>query len=234
MKNVILASSSTVYGSGYLEYLQSELRELFKGVSKVLFIPYARPSGVSYEVYTEIVKKGFEFMGVEVIGIHSFDSSKIAIENAEAIFVGGGNTFVLVTELYEQNIMDVLKSKIETGTPYLGTSAGSNICGVSMQTTNDMPVVLPPSFETLHIIPFNINAHFIAADKDSTHKGETRETRIKEYHVFNETPVIGLKEGSWLRIKGEQITLGGEQEAYLFQKNEEIIICKPETLFKIT
>jgi dipeptidase E len=232
MKNLILASSSTIHGSGYLEYLQLELKELFTGVSKVLFIPYARPSGISFESYTEIAKKGFEFKGIEIEGIHSFENPKIAMQNAEAIFVGGGNTFVLVAELYKQNLMELLKMKIETGTPYLGTSAGSNICGVSMQTTNDMPIVLPPSFDTLEIIPFNINAHFHPADKFSKHKGETRETRIKEYHAFNDTPVIGLKEGSWLRIVGEKIALEGELAAYLFKKDEEIRICESKMLFE--
>jgi dipeptidase E len=232
MRNVILASSSTIHGSGYLEYLHPELKELFKGVSKVLFIPYARPSGISFDMYTEIAKKGFCFMGIEVNSIHTFDNPKLAIEEAEAIFVGGGNTFVLVSKLYEEKIMEVLKIKIENGTPYLGTSAGSNICGVNMQTTNDMPILMPPSFATLSIIPFNINAHFIAVNKYSTHKGESRETRIKEYHAFNKTPVIGLKEGSWLRILENEIILKGSLQAYLFEKDKEIRICQPKTIFQ--
>lgn len=231
MKNIILASSSTVHGSGYLEYLQSELNNLFKGVSKVLFIPYAKPSGISYDAYTEIAKKGFENLGIEVEGIQCFDNPKDAINNAEGIFVGGGNTFLLVSSLYEHNLLDDLSGVINKGTPYLGTSAGSNICGVNMQTTNDMPIIYPPSFETLSVVPFNINAHYIVADKNSTHKGETRETRIKEFHTIQDTPVVGLQEGSWIRVVGEQSTLGGDKDAYLFHKNEEIVICPPKYQF---
>ncbi|MDG2279162.1 MAG: dipeptidase PepE [Flavicella sp.] len=229
MKNIILASSSSVHGSGYLEYLEPELKVLFAGVTEILFIPYARPSGISYEEYTEIAAKGFSKLGIDVIGIHEFTNPKSAIENAKAIFVGGGNTFVLVATLYELEIMQDLKSCIESGIPYLGTSAGSNICGMTMQTTNDMPIKMPKSFKTLGVFPFNINAHFIEADKSSTHKGETRETRIKEYHVFNETAVIGLKEGSWLRVLGNTITLDGELEAVLFEKNKSPKRVSPKT-----
>ncbi|MDG1803839.1 dipeptidase PepE [Flavicella sp.] len=229
MKNIILASSSSVHGSGYLEYLEPELKVLFAGVTEILFIPYARPSGISYEEYTEIAAKGFSKLGIDVIGIHEFTNPKSAIENAKAIFVGGGNTFVLVATLYELEIMQDLKSCIESGIPYLGTSAGSNICGMTMQTTNDMPIKMPKSFKTLGVFPFNINAHFIEADKSSTHKGETRETRIKEYHVFNETAVIGLKEGSWLRVLGNTITLDGELEAVLFKKNKSPKRVSPKT-----
>jgi len=229
MKNVVLASSSTIYGSGYLEYLQPELKKLFGQVSKILFIPYARPGGISYDAYTEIAKEGFSFMKIKVQGIHEFKDAKLAIEQAEAIFVGGGNTFVLVSKLYKLTIMETLKAKIESGTPYLGTSAGSNICGMTMQTTNDMPIVPTANFQTLELIPFNLNVHFISADIHSTHKGETRETRIKEYHMFNKTPVIGLQEGSWLHIIGNQIFLRGSLQAYLFEKQKPVNILKPNT-----
>ncbi|MEI6866620.1 dipeptidase PepE [Flavicella sp.] len=231
MRNVILASSSTSHGSRYLEYLQPELKKLFNAVSSILFIPYARPGGISYDDYTEIAKKGFEFLGIEVKGVHSFENPKNEIEHAEAIFVGGGNTFVLVASLYEKGLMDTLSTAIEKGTPYLGTSAGSNICGVNMQTTNDMPIIMPESFKTLEIIPFNINAHFITEGKNSTHKGETRETRIKEFHVFNEIPVIGLPEGSWLNVIDNEIILGGNLDAILFQKGKQAVICEPGMSF---
>lgn len=229
MKNIILASSSSVHGSGYLEYLEPELKVLFEGVTEVLFIPYARPSGISHQAYTDIAAKGLSKFGIVVKGIHEFVNPKTALENAKAIFVGGGNTFVLVATLYELEIMQDLRNCIESGIPYLGTSAGSNICGITMQTTNDMPIKMPKSFKTLGVIPFNINAHFIEADKSSTHQGETRETRIKEYHVFNETAVIGFKEGSWLRVLGNTITLEGELEAILFEKNKSSKRISPKT-----
>ena len=133
--------------------------------------------------------------------------------------MGGGNTFELVNQLYKNDIVDVLKVTVENGTPYLGISAGSNIAGVSMMNTNDMPVVYPPSFKTLGLIPFNINAHYFDADPNSKHMGETRETRIKEFHIYNETPVMGLKEGSWLEVSGDNIVLEGELSAKLFLKN---------------
>ena len=228
---MIIASSSTIHGSGYLEYLQKPLLNLFKDCKKVLFIPYARPSGLSHDAYTEIARKGLSFLNAEIIGIHESNNPKKALYEAEAIFVGGGNTFVLVNELYKNNLMQLLKEQVEWGTPYLGTSAGSNICGVSMQTTNDMPIVQPPSFETMGLIPFNVNAHFLLADKNSTHKGETRETRIKEFHFYNETPVLGLQEGSWLKVNDQSIQLKGAWDAYWFEKEKEMKACPPEHNF---
>jgi dipeptidase E len=125
--------------------------------------------------------------------------------------------------LYKKNIIDDLKQVLENGTPYLGTSAGSNICGVNMKNTNDMPIVYPPSFTTLGIIPFNINAHYLDPIQGSTHMGETRETRIKEFHIFNKVPVLGLREGSWLQILGNVISLEGTHTARLFKQNLEAI-----------
>ncbi len=219
MKNCIIASTSTIHGSEYLEYLLPELKTLFKSVQTIIFIPYARPGGISHDAYTLIVESAMAQIGIKVKGLHQFDNVKKALERAEGIFVGGGNTFVLVDALYQLNILKTLKLKIEKGTPYLGTSAGSNICGPSMQTTNDMPIVYPPSYKTLEIIPLNINAHYLDPDPNSKHKGETRETRIKEYHQFNETAILGLREGSWLDVKSDNsILLKGSLTARLFVK----------------
>ncbi|HEY4628743.1 MAG TPA: dipeptidase PepE, partial [Flavobacterium sp.] len=156
----------------------------------------------------------------EVKGIHEFENFSTAITDAEGIFTGGGNTFLLVTQLYKNNIMTVLAETIKSGTPYLGTSAGSNICGLSMQTTNDMPIIYPPSFVTLGLVPFNLNPHYLDPDIDSKHMGETRETRINEFHAFNNTPVLGLREGSWLAVKGDKTTLKGSLQARLFMSNK--------------
>ncbi len=220
MKKLIIASTSTVHGSGYLEYILPTLSTFFKAAKTILFIPYARPGGISYNDYTEIAKKAFTKIDKNVIGIHEFENPKEAIKNAEGIFTGGGNTFELVNQLYKNDIVANLKEVVEKGIPYLGTSAGSNICGVTMMNTNDMPIVYPPSFKTLEFIPFNINAHYLDPIKGSTHMGETRETRIKEYHVFNQTPVLGLREGSWLEVKGESIVLKGDLTARLFEKDK--------------
>jgi dipeptidase E len=219
MKKMIIASTSTVHGSQPLEYLLPTLSEHFGEVKELLFIPYARPSGISYDAYSSNVQRAFDKLQITIKGIHEFDNPKQAIMNAQGIFTGGGNTFELVNQLYKNDVLDVLKSALENGIPYLGTSAGSNICGVNMMNTNDMPIVYPPSFETLAMIPFNINAHYLDPDPNSTHMGETRETRIKEFHVFNETPVLGLREGSWLEVLGEQILLKGPLTARLFVAN---------------
>ena len=218
---MIIASTSTVFGSGYLEYLLPTLKVHFNDVKTLIFIPYAMPGGISYDGYTSIAKKAFSKIGIVVKGVHEFKNPKEAVLSASAIFTGGGNTFELVHQLYENDILTVLKQVLEKGTPYLGTSAGSNICGINMKNTNDMPIVYPASFKTLGCIPFNINAHYLDPIVGSTHMGETRETRIKEFHIFNETPVLGIREGGWLSVEGEKITLKGKQSARLFQQNKE-------------
>ncbi|MFD1162759.1 dipeptidase PepE [Hwangdonia seohaensis] len=220
MRNLIIASTSTVHGSGYLEYILDELTVFFKDAKTVLFIPYARPGGISHDEYTEKAASAFSKIGKKVVGIHTFKNPVEAIKKAEAIFTGGGNTFVLVSQLYKNNLIAVLKETLTNGTPYLGTSAGSNICGLTIKTSNDMPIVYPPSFNTLGMLPFNINPHYLDPDTNSKHMGETRETRIKEFQSYNTPPVIGLREGSWLHVKGDSIVLKGNLEARIFEYNK--------------
>lgn len=229
MKKIIIASTSTLHNGEYLDYLLPTLKLHFKGVKKLLFIPYARPSGLSHSEYTEKVSKTFSKININVKGIHEFKNPIEAVENAEAIFVGGGNTFVLVNELYKNNILDSIEKVVKKGTPYLGTSAGSNICGLTMGTTNDMPVTYPPSFRTLGLVSFNINPHYLDPDTNSTHMGETRETRIKEFHFYNPQSVLGLREGSWLEVRGDSIKLKGSLTARLFKPNENPIEIETET-----
>ncbi len=215
--NCIIVSTSTLFEGEYLAYLKKPLESLFEGVKEILFIPYARPGGISHDEYTKHAKKGLSFMCENVIGIHKKDNPENAISEAQAIFTGGGNTFLLVKQLHENGLMEHLKNTVENGTPYLGTSAGSNICGQNMQTTNDMPIVYPPSFKTMGILPFNINAHFIDPNPSLRHNGETRETRIKEFHVFNKITVVGLREGSWLEVRNEETILRGVHSARIFE-----------------
>ncbi|WP_417201343.1 dipeptidase PepE [Bizionia sp.] len=217
MRRILIASTSTVHSSGYLTYLQPALSTFFEGIQQLLFIPYARPSGITYDAYTARVSEAFKPLNITVKGIHEFKNPIEAVQKAEAIFTGGGNTFELVNQLYKNNMMQVLKSAVNAGTPYLGTSAGSNICGLTMMNTNDMPIVYPPSFETMGLIPFNINAHYLDPIEGSTHMGETRETRIQEYHTLNQTPVLGLREGSWLEVQGSLIVLRGPYTARVFK-----------------
>jgi len=220
MKNIIIASTSTLHGGDYLEYLLPELSVHFKHCKTILFIPYARPGGISHDEYTVKVALAFTKIDKEVKGIHEFEDLSVAINNAEGVFTGGGNTFLLVSQLYKNNIMTILAEAVKRGIPYLGTSAGSNICGLTMQTTNDMPIIYPPSFQTLGLIPFNLNPHFLDADLQSKHMGETRETRINEFHSFNTIPVLGLREGSWLDVKGDEIIIKGNLSSRLFRQNQ--------------
>ncbi len=221
MKNLLIASTSTVYGKGYLEYLLPEMEAFFAASKDILFIPYARPSGISHDAYTKIARKAFKKIGKNVVGIHTLTNPIEAVQNATGIFTGGGNTFLLVKSLYEANLMQVLREVIFNGTPYLGTSAGSNICGVTMKTTNDMPIVYPPSFKTLGVVPFVINPHYLDPNPTSTHMGETRETRINEYLTQNTVPVVGLREGSWIEVKGDTLTLRGDLSARIFEYDKE-------------
>lgn len=219
--NIILASTSTLFGGKYLEYLKSELEKLFSGIEEILFIPYARPSGISHEEYTAKTQEFFNSIQIKVRGIHEFDDPKEAINSAKAYFTGGGNTFLLLKTLHELGLMSILKQNIESGKPYLGCSAGSNIGGLNMKTTNDMPIVYPPSFDTMGLIPFNINPHYLDPNPNLNHNGETRETRIKEFLTQNKIKVIGLREGNWIRKIGDEIRVEGSQLTRIFEPDKE-------------
>lgn len=220
MKNLVIASTSTVYGGEYLDYLLDEMSELFKNTKEVIFVPYARPGGISHDEYTAKAAEAFKKIGKSLIGLHTYNNPIEVLKNAKGVFTGGGNTFVLVNSLYRIELMQPLREAIFNGLPYMGTSAGSNICGTSMQTTNDMPIIYPPSFKTLGVIPFNLNPHYLDPDPSSKHMGETRETRIAEFHTQNTIPVIGLREGSWLRVINEEIILKGTLSARIFEQNK--------------
>lgn len=233
MKKLIIASTSTLYKGTYLGYLQQELEVLFRDVEEVLFIPYARPGGISHENYTKMAAKAFNNIGKNLRGIHTFENPRQAIKQAQGIFTGGGNTFLLVQQLHDNKLLSPITNAIINGTPYLGTSAGSNICGITMQNTNDMPIVYPSSFNTLGVIPFNINAHYIDPDPKTTHMGESRATRIKEYHTQNNTPVVGLPEGSWLEVIGDSITLKGNHSARIFEKGKDSYLLETASILRL-
>lgn len=219
--NILLASTSTLFGGKYLEYLQSEIAELFKGIDEIVFIPFARPGGISHDDYTNIAKAFFAQLNIKVRGLHEFENQILAVNEAKGFFTGGGNTFLLVKTLHENNLMRTIKENVEKGTPYMGTSAGSNIGGLNMKTTNDMPIVYPPSFDCMGLVPFNINPHYLDPNPDLKHNGETRETRIKEFLTQNDTKVIGLREGNWIRRIGNQITVEGSETTRIFEKDKE-------------
>ncbi|WP_436490879.1 dipeptidase PepE [Chitinophaga sp. ARDCPP14] len=221
MRHFILASTSTLFGENYLAYLQPAIKALYAGVEEIVFIPFARPGGISHDDYTSRAAAAFEEPGIRVRGLHTFEDPAAAIKNAKGFFTGGGNTFLLVKQLHEQGMMQVLRDAVNNGAPYLGCSAGSNIGGVTMQNTNDMPIVYPPSFETMGLIPFNLNPHYLDPLPGSQHMGETRETRIKEYHTQNTTPVLGLREGSWIYAHGDTLTLKGTLSARIFEAGKD-------------
>lgn len=220
-KNLLIVSTSTVHGKAYLEYIQDEIVNFFQGKTNILFIPFARPGGITWDEYTATARSKFLALGFNLKGFHEFRNTEDAMQFAEGFFTGGGNTFELLDQLYRHELIDVLRNQVENGKPYMGTSAGSNITGVSVRTTNDMPIVYPPSFDALHFVPFNINPHYLDPNPSSKHMGETRETRIKEFHFFNKEIVVGLREGSWLRLTGNFLELRGPHSARIFESGKE-------------
>ena len=221
MKKMLLASTSTIYGQNYLEYLLEDIKILFSGCKKIIFIPYARPSGISHLQYTNKAKKVFESLNLNILD-YTKDNIKEQLEICDGIFTGGGNTFLLLNKLYEFNLIEDLRYKINSGIPYFGTSAGTNICGLSIGTTNDMPIIHVKSFEALGIIDLNINPHYIDQIEGIEHMGESRETRINEFHNLNDQLVVGLREGSSLSVMGNDIILTGTKKAVIFKKGNKL------------
>ena len=201
------------------------MKENFEGCKKVIFIPYASRD---YDEYTNSVKEMFSHLEFEIIGIHELDNPLVELEKMEGIYVGGGNTFSLVQKLDEKEIIEVIRRKVlNNGIPYAGVSAGANVACPTMQTTNDMPIDLVPSFETFGIVPFQINPHYHPGgiwwkenDELREHFGETRKRRIEEFHNFNDTPVIGLYEGSFLICNENEIELQGNKAAIIIKGTE--------------
>ena len=221
MKKMILASTSTIHGEEFLEYLFQEIKNLFVGCKNILFIPFARPSGLSHLAYTKKVQDQFEKVDLSVVDYSKDNDFLQKLNECDGIFIGGGNTFLLLHQLNKLKLIEKIKEKILSGTPYLGTSAGTNICGISIGTTNDMPIVEIESRLSLQILPFNINPHFYEKNYDSKHMGESRETRIQEFLIYNKQPVVGLKEGSFLKINQENIILEGKENAIIFKRNQK-------------
>lgn len=221
---LLLLSTSTIHGKPYLEYCNELLEQYYSGIKELLFVPYARPSGITHQEYTEKASSRFKKLGIKTVGLHQLKNDKYVLNDFEAVFIGGGSTFLLLHDLYKFNLIEPLREKIQSGQmQYMGTSAGSNIAGMTINTTNDMPIIYPPSFDALSLVPFNLNPHYLDPDPNSKHKGETRETRINEFHNLpqNKQAVVGLREGSGLLLEKEKITLTGDLPARIFTKNED-------------
>lgn len=207
-------------GEPYLDYPKGEIRK-FLGRSPVtaLFIPFAGVT-FSFDEYVAKVEERFAETGHHVAGIHSFDNPVAAVRDAEAIVVGGGNTWQLVRMMHEQGLMEPIREKVLQGTPFIGWSAGANVACPTLRTTNDMPIVDPLGFDTLGLVPFQINPHYLDANPDG-HAGETREQRILEFLEVNpEVTVVGLREGTMLIREGDRLTMTGSRNARIFRKGE--------------
>jgi dipeptidase E len=215
-QRLLLLSNSVNYGQGYLEHARTLIKEFLGArVNRVLFIPYAGVTR-SFDEYAAAVRLPFEEMGYELDSIHEASDAESAVRSAEAIAVGGGNTFQLLRWLYEANLIESIRARAREGTPYMGWSAGSNVACPTIKTTNDMPVVEPPGFNALNLIPFQINPHYTDASLTG-HSGETREQRIAEFTILNrDVYVVGLREGSTLRIEAGEVKLLGDKEARIF------------------
>jgi dipeptidase E len=221
---LLISSSFIPGGTGYLDYCSADVLNFYRTVTRILFIPYALKDR---DAYTAKIATHFDGSGLLVESLHTAPEPRVAIETAEAFFVGGGNTFRLLDELYALGVLHALRNRVGAGAPYLGVSAGTNLACPSIKTTNDMPIIFPPSLDGLNLIPFQINPHFIDADPASPPAHETREERIREFHEENSAPVLGLREGAWLEVAGSSVTLRGVTGARLFQRNAEPIECAP-------
>ena len=218
---LLLISNSTNPGEAYLNYPKHNIKDFLGDKSiNCLFIPYAAVT-FSFDEYVDKVNTRFAEIGHKVTGIHSYDNPIEAVEKAAAIIVAGGNTWQLVKMLQENNLMEAIVKKVEKGTPYIGWSAGSNIACPTLKTTNDMPIVEPASFNTLNLVPFQINPHYLDGNND-THGGETRETRITEFiHANKEVYVVGLREGCMLLLENNDIQMIGARDARIFHYGKE-------------
>lgn len=225
-RELLLLSTSTVHGTKYLEHAASELRDFLGKTPRVLFIPYALRDR---DAYAAKARAGFEGLGYGLDSIHDALSPAAALESAEALFVGGGNTFRLLKTLQEQGLLPVIRKRVAAGLRYAGASAGTNVACPTLKTTNDMPILQPASFEALGLVSFQVNPHYIDADPTSTHMGETREVRIREFHEENAAAVVGLREGAMLRVSGASVVLKGKVGARLFRKGQESVELAPGT-----
>lgn len=221
---LLLISNSTLHGSGYLDHVADEIGHFLGSRRRILFFPFALHNR---DAYADKVAARFAELGYAMQSAHRVSSVPDALDDAEAVFVGGGNTFRLLKALQQLEIIDLLRRRVREGMPYIGSSAGSNIAAPTIKTTNDMPIVEPRSFEALGIVPFQINPHYQDADPASTHMGETREERIVQFLEENTTPVVGLREGAWILAERQQFTLGGTTGARIFCRDREPVEMRP-------
>lgn len=221
---LLLISSSVVHGSGYLDHAEQEIRAL--AVQRVGFVPFAL---ADHRAYTEKVRERLARMEIEVHQVTAVGD----LESADAVFVGGGNTFRLLKQLYDHALLDAIRDRVASGLVYVGSSAGTNIAAPTIRTTNDMPIVEPPSLAALGLVPYQINPHYLDPDPSSTHKGETREERLLQFHEENTTPVVGLREGTMLRVDDRGSLLVGTATARIFRRGLPPLELEPGKLVEV-
>lgn len=233
-KRLLLISNSTLFGSGYLEHAETEICDFLATAKRVLFIPFAL---ANRDAYAEQARARFAKIGYALDSLHQAPDKVQAVNDAEAIFIGGGNTFRLLKALYDFDLLAPIKTRVAQGMPYLGSSAGSNVAAPTIKTTNDMPIVEPLSFSALGLVNFQINPHYLDPDPNSRHMGETRQERLMQYLEENETPVIGLREGAIIRVEGGSAVLKGSTGARIFRRGQAPVEVLPgaalDTLSKI-
>ncbi len=217
-RQLLLISNSTMHGGGYLAHCADELRSFLGPRKRVVFLPYAL---FDHDTYAARAAQAFDALGHDLLSLHARHNDPAALAEAEAVFIGGGNTFRLLSALYHYELIEPLRDLVGAGLPYIGSSAGTNVATLSIRTTNDMPIVQPPTFTALQLVPFQINPHYLDPDPHSRHMGETREERIRQFHEEHATPVLGLREGCLLRVAGDRAELRGTTRARLFRRGAE-------------
>jgi dipeptidase E len=216
--NLLLLSNSSVHGMGYLEHATDAIGEFLSGQRKVHFAPFALADRDGYAGRAAAALKQY---GVAVFSLHVVEHPRVELEQADVLFVGGGNSFRLLHALQAHDLLDVVRARVASGElAYMGSSAGTNMACPTLRTTNDMPIVQPRSFEAFGLLPFQINPHYLDPDPASTHMGETREKRIEQFLEDNDVAVLGMREGAWLRQRGGHLALGGTTGARLFQRGQ--------------
>jgi dipeptidase E len=215
MSKILLISNSTMYGRGYLDHVEDEIRNFLGSTQRVLFVPFALHDR---DDYAANVRRRFAAMGSSVESAHETPNPAKAVAEADAIFIGGGNTFRLLKALQDLDLIEPIRDRVTSGAPYIGSSAGSNVAGPTIKTTKDMPIVQPRSFDSLGLVPFQISPHYLDPDPGSHHMGETQEDRIAQFLEENDTPVVGMREGAWLLVEGSSVTVNGSTGARIFRR----------------
>lgn len=225
--NLLLVSSSVTHGTEYLDHCEDVARAHFANAESILFVPYALHDR---DGYAAKARARFEAMGIRCSSVHEAADPVAAVREAAGMFIGGGNTFRLLKTLYDQNLVEPIRERVAAGMPYMGTSAGSNVAGRTIRTTNDMPIVEPPTFDALQLAPIQLNPHYLDADPTSRHQGESRDQRLREYLEDNPGPVVAIREGAWLEVRGSDITLGGATGGRLFRGVGDVVDLDPGPL----